>query len=322
MSATVWGKWFWADWLADPGLRACSVGARGIWMDMLCIAGQHDPIGYVAIAGRKIGATEIARLTGTQIDVVQQAVDELAANNVFSRTREGVIYSRRMIRDARRNDSDTKRTNGKKGGNPTLRRGKVPKSDRFRPYRRSDSPQKTLRIFQKSDGNCHWCGVGLVWEPTGSDIPPNLFHVDHLLAICDGGDNSEINLVAACAKCNHERAKLPKYQTDPNLFNSDTKRGKPPTISPMDTRARPSTCQNPDKNFPSSDPEYEQPTQPAQSKINGHPPTPSGPATALPEGRAGPLVDGSEASKTRKKPSELTKAEFEEQITKRRTGGP
>lgn len=108
MSATVWGKFFWSDWRSDPGLRACSYAARGLWMDMLCIAAEADPKGYVLIAGRACDARAIARVTGGQVEEVEVLVAELEEHGVFSRDGAGIIFSRRMVADTRRGNAGPK----------------------------------------------------------------------------------------------------------------------------------------------------------------------------------------------------------------------
>lgn len=118
MSGVIWSKFFWSDWQSEPALRLCSYAARGLWMDMLCIAAAHDPIGYVAVAGRGLDETSIARMTGGTESEVASLLGELDRNGVFSRDRQGRIYSRRMVSDARK--AATARKNGKLGGNPTL----------------------------------------------------------------------------------------------------------------------------------------------------------------------------------------------------------
>lgn len=118
MSGTTWTKFFWSDWETDPALRLCSFAAQGLWMRMLCIASAHDPIGYVAVAGRALDETSIARMTGGTESEVRDLLGELDRNGVFSRDRSGRIYSRRMVADAKR--ASIARKNGKKGGNPTL----------------------------------------------------------------------------------------------------------------------------------------------------------------------------------------------------------
>jgi hypothetical protein len=95
-----WGKFFWADWDTDPALKLCSFAAQGLWMRMLCIAAQHEPIGYVAVGGHALDAPSIARMTGGTEPEVSLLLRELESTGVFSRDRKGVIYSRRMIKDA------------------------------------------------------------------------------------------------------------------------------------------------------------------------------------------------------------------------------
>lgn len=122
MSGTIWTKFYWSDWETDHALKLCSFAAQGLWMRMLCIASAHDPIGYVAVAGRALDETAIARMTGGQESEVHDLLGELDRNGVFSRDRQGRIYSRRMVTDARR--AAIARKNGKNGGNPSLGKGK------------------------------------------------------------------------------------------------------------------------------------------------------------------------------------------------------
>jgi hypothetical protein len=221
MTGTISSKFFWPDWRSDPKLRSCSLAARGLWMDMLCIAAEAQPTGYVLLNGRPLSCTDLARLSGAPEDEVRSAIAELDAAGVFSRDRKGRIYSRRMVRDCRQ--AQLNRKNGLNGGNPNFERGTVPKADRVRPFRSSDSPTKTEAIFQKSRGRCHWCGVQMVRG--GDELCPETFHVDHLIPVRHGGTNDVGNLVGSCAKCNHARARKDwKNPPDTNPDrNSDTK---------------------------------------------------------------------------------------------------
>jgi len=118
MSGTISSKFFWSDWRSDTALRSCSLAARGLWMDMLCIAAEAQPTGYVLVNGRNLTTTDLARLTGAPEADIQSALAELDAAGVFSRDRKGRIYSRRMVRDVKM--SQINRKNGKMGGNPSL----------------------------------------------------------------------------------------------------------------------------------------------------------------------------------------------------------
>lgn len=149
MSGTTWSKFFWSDWFSEPALRLCSYAARGLWIDMLCIAATHDPIGYVAVAGRGLDETSIARMTGGLESEVPSLLGELERNGVFSRDRHGRIYSRRMVADARR--AATARKNGKKGGNPSLGKTEVISASDNPQDKGGLKPQEPEAIFQKEE---------------------------------------------------------------------------------------------------------------------------------------------------------------------------
>lgn len=118
MSATIWSRFFWADWLRDTQLRRCSPAARALWIDMLCLAAQGDPIGYLADGDDVLGVEEIARMTGFSKKHALRLVGELERRRVFSRDDKGRIYSRRMVRDA--DVLSRARRDGVKGGNPNV----------------------------------------------------------------------------------------------------------------------------------------------------------------------------------------------------------
>ncbi len=118
MSGTIWSKFFWSDWLSDIALRKCSVPARGLWIDLLCVAAQHDPIGYLAVNNEPLSIKDMARISGISEGEAATLLGELERTGVLSRNRKGVIYNRRMVRDHEK--SQTNRNNGKLGGNPSL----------------------------------------------------------------------------------------------------------------------------------------------------------------------------------------------------------
>lgn len=122
MSGTTWTKFFWSDWSNDPALKLCSLASQGLWMRCLCVAAEADPTGYVTVNGRTLGATDIARLAGVTEIECEPLLAELERNGVFSRARNGTIYSRRMIKDHKR--AKIAKQNGSQGGNPSLCNGK------------------------------------------------------------------------------------------------------------------------------------------------------------------------------------------------------
>src|SRR5690606_6490975 len=101
-------------------LQLGSFAAQGLWMRLWCIAAESNPTGYVTVNGNALDETGIARLTGATVSEVANLLGELERNGVFSRDRHGRIYSRRMVRDAKKRATAQK--NGKSGGNPSLRK--------------------------------------------------------------------------------------------------------------------------------------------------------------------------------------------------------
>lgn len=107
------------DWMKDPALRSCSLAARGLWIDLLCLMHESDRRGYLQHAnGKPVSKEQAARMTGSSTEEVSRLLQELEDSGVYSCTEHGAIYSRRMVAD------ESKRAKcaeaGRKGGNPAL----------------------------------------------------------------------------------------------------------------------------------------------------------------------------------------------------------
>lgn len=118
MSARRWAKFWWQDWQRDPALRMCSLAARGAWIEMLCLMADADPVGHLLVNGRSPNMRQLSAVLGCSEREATRLVTELEENGVFSRSEDGTIYSRRMVRD--KAISDEAAANGKKGGNPNI----------------------------------------------------------------------------------------------------------------------------------------------------------------------------------------------------------
>lgn len=136
-----WMKWHPADFSADPAVRMCSMAARGLWVEIIGLAHMAEPYGHLLVNGRAPSPRQLAAVVGCGEREVRRLLRELEDAGVFSRTAEGVIYCRRMLRD--RELSDVGRRNGTLGGNPILR-GQVP----------------DLKVIQGSKGLTPPLGVG------------------------------------------------------------------------------------------------------------------------------------------------------------------
>jgi len=111
-------KFFPTNWRADPALRMCSIAARGLWMEMLCVMHEADPRGTLLVNGHQVSTRQLASLAGVGVDECEVLLRELETAGVFSIDDEGAIVSRRMRREA--DKSEEGRRNGIKGGNPNI----------------------------------------------------------------------------------------------------------------------------------------------------------------------------------------------------------
>lgn len=108
--------------MKDPALRSISPLARGVWMDILCVMFESEKRGYLQINGKAPSEEQIARMVGCSGDEISRAMSELREASVFSTTANGVIYSRRIVRDEEIRNKRSK--SGTLGGNPSFQKGK------------------------------------------------------------------------------------------------------------------------------------------------------------------------------------------------------
>lgn len=138
-----WSKFFWSDYEADEGLRVCSLAAQGLWMRMLCLMARATPKGELRIAGEPCSVRDLAKLVSESDETVDALLGELRRRGVFSTTRAGVIFSRRIRNDTiisrKRAESGAKGaavTNGKYGTKSDL-----PQQNVSKPPGKSSAPE-------------------------------------------------------------------------------------------------------------------------------------------------------------------------------------
>mgnify|MGYP003142690261 CR=1 FL=1 len=112
------------DWLKEPTLRATSLAARGLWIDMLCFMHESPRRGYLMLTKDvPMQACHLARAAGTDLDTCEILLSELERNGVLSiidledlDDHSTAFASRRMVRDemTRQKLSEA----GKRGGRP------------------------------------------------------------------------------------------------------------------------------------------------------------------------------------------------------------
>ena len=94
----------------------------------------------------------------------------------------------------------------------------VPSVIRRRTYinirrRREASGTKRLRIYMRDKFRCQYCG-----EKKGA----NELTLDHILPRSRGGDNSPVNIVAACIACNNRKSNRTPAEARMPLLTSQT----------------------------------------------------------------------------------------------------
>lgn len=104
-----WLQFYPSDWLSDS-VSGCSLAAQGLWLRMLFVAHNSQRYGYLEADGKAIPDEQLARRCGcASVEEYRNLLAELFAAGVPSRTSEGVIHSRRMVRDQQERDAAAER---------------------------------------------------------------------------------------------------------------------------------------------------------------------------------------------------------------------
>jgi hypothetical protein len=111
------GFWFFTgDWMKDPELRFCSLFARGLLVDLLCILFEAKEQGYASNPDGTPRTNEqiVAAISGGDAPEKLAALEELEKSGALSRDSRGVLFSRRLSRLSEL--SAKRKQNGSKGG--------------------------------------------------------------------------------------------------------------------------------------------------------------------------------------------------------------
>lgn len=87
------------DWRRDTPLQSCSIGARGLWIEMMCLMHDGTPYGHLRVHAKDILPPILARMVGVSLPELEGYLEELCDAGVLARTESGTIYSKRMVRD-------------------------------------------------------------------------------------------------------------------------------------------------------------------------------------------------------------------------------
>lgn len=120
------------DWRKDVELRACSLAARGLWIDLMCVAHECEPYGHLVLNGNPMTMQQLAGQIGVPAAQVKKLLDELIASGVARIAENGAIYSKRMVEDervrnARAEGGKAGAEHGEKGASHGIKGGRPPK---------------------------------------------------------------------------------------------------------------------------------------------------------------------------------------------------
>lgn len=86
------------SWLSDPLLQKCTLGAHGLWTNILCLM-QKSPIKGKLLnrKGEPILSTQIPDLINKPQEVVEPLLNELIEKKVLRTDAAGVFYSKKLL---------------------------------------------------------------------------------------------------------------------------------------------------------------------------------------------------------------------------------
>jgi hypothetical protein len=90
------------DWLKDADVRRCSIFARGLLVDLLCLCHEAKHRGRLCEADGITPWSDmdiVNAISGGVADEKLAALREIEAKGVLSRDENGCLYSRRMVKD-------------------------------------------------------------------------------------------------------------------------------------------------------------------------------------------------------------------------------
>jgi hypothetical protein len=114
-----WFKFYATDWLADPHLRLCNAAARGVLIDLMALAHNGEPYGYVSNGGMALTEKQLVRVLAVNRQTLSKALAALELHGRIARAADDLLYIPRMVKDGAKLAQSV--AHGKLGGNPKLK---------------------------------------------------------------------------------------------------------------------------------------------------------------------------------------------------------
>ena len=183
------------DWMKDPALRSCSLAARGIWMDLLCLMFECDRRGFLqAPTGKPYSNDQLARMTGCALDEITNLLQELEAAGVYSRTNHGIIFSRRLKRDEEARAENRKRQNMFRNSKKTQENSNASVTHEVTPMSHPSSSSVSSSVSKKGTGATTLSTITFPVNPeTGEELAAANWLLEEL---CVPADNATRRIAA------------------------------------------------------------------------------------------------------------------------------
>jgi hypothetical protein len=137
-----WMPFYPSDWESDS-VAGCTLAAQGLWLRMICVMHASRSYGCLEAEGRPIPDELLFRRCGcVSVEEYRGLLAELFAAGVPSRRPDGVIYSRRMVRDQQVRDAAAERQRRHRGNSHAAVTGRYQISE-VRYQRRKNPRSKT-----------------------------------------------------------------------------------------------------------------------------------------------------------------------------------
>lgn len=152
-----------ADWRKDLELQSCSIAARGLWHEMMCVMHEAEPYGYLFLNGKPMTDLQAATACRVTPGQYRSLIGELKAAGVPGEKPEGGIFSRRMVKDETLRNARAEggksgaehgekgASHGKKGGRPKNEAGVKKPPLNPPPSSSSSSSEKSMGAFAPPD---------------------------------------------------------------------------------------------------------------------------------------------------------------------------
>lgn len=107
------------EWMSDSRLRLCSAGARGLWIDILCLMHLSNERGYLLIDDTVLDEEMLQKRLGYDAKEFEYCFTELRRYNIIKKDEKNRYFSKTMVNVQK--ISEKRSVSGKLGGNPNLK---------------------------------------------------------------------------------------------------------------------------------------------------------------------------------------------------------